>query len=106
MWQLLDLYDLEALFNVLLIIFRSFCADVVSGDFCSLVLRLPDCSAEYHFRGRDSLGSGKAPGLKQGDSLLSNVASKALPLLEEFGLIDELSCYSPRISKACCIPLL
>jgi hypothetical protein len=46
MWQLLDLYNLEVLFDALLITFRLFCADIVSGDFCSLVLHLPDCYAE------------------------------------------------------------
>jgi hypothetical protein len=46
MWQLLDLYNLEVSFDTLLIIFRLFCADVVSGDFCSLILHLPDCFAE------------------------------------------------------------
>jgi hypothetical protein len=64
MWQLLDLYNLEVLFDALLITFRLFCADIVSGDFCSILLRLPDCSGEYHFCGRGSLGSGKAPGSK------------------------------------------
>jgi hypothetical protein len=106
MWQLLDLYDLEALFDALLIIFRSFCADIVSGDFCSLIVHSPDCSGEYHFRGRGSLGSGKVPGSKQGGDLLLNIASNAFPLLDKFGLINESSCNSPRISKACCIPLL